>query len=211
MGTKLVIFILCGILVVITLVTRNYYLLAISFLSLIVLLIYYFTKNNKDLIKFSNQKDFGELSFEIQHKWYESQIIMFPTILCLSLIIIYFKSYQNLNTILTLQIFSILFFVISFSLLDHFQRRKKNLYKIIISDKELIFLEEITWNFNIQELKRVILTGNEKQLWVESRWSKFTFNLDKLKETDKNRFILLIKSIAIKNKILINNILEQVT
>ena len=116
-------------------------------------MIYYFTKNNKDLIKFSNQKDFGELSFEIQHKWYESHIIMFPTILCLSLIIIYFKSYQNLNTILTLQIFSILFFVISFSLLDHFQRRKKNLYKIIISDKELIFLEEITWNFNIQELK----------------------------------------------------------
>ncbi|MCZ7610103.1 MAG: hypothetical protein M5U17_08025 [Ignavibacterium sp.] len=85
------------------------------------------------------------------------------------------------------------------------------MYKIIISDKELIFLEEITWRFNIQELKRVILTGNEKQLWVESKWLKYSFNLNKLKETDKSRFIVSVKSIAIKNGTLINNILEQYT
>lgn len=211
MVNRLVIGILCGVLIVITLVTRNYYLWAITFLSLIVLLIYYFTNNKKDIIKFSNQKEFGERSFSITHKWYESQIIITPVFLSINLFLMYYKSDQNLFVILSLQIFSILFFAISFSLLDHFQRRKKGLYKIIISDKEIIFIEDITRIFNIQELKRVILTGNEKQLWVESRWSKFTFNLNKLKETDKNKFVLLFKSIAIKNRILINNILEQVT
>jgi hypothetical protein len=211
MVNKVVIIILYAILLVITLVMVNYYLWAITFLSLIVILIYYFIKNRKDLIQFSNQKDSGEFSFAIKHKWYESQIIILPALLCINLIIIYFKTHQYLNSILPLQIFSILFFVISFTLLDHFQRRKKGLYKIILSDKELILLEEITWRFNIQELKRVILTGNEKQLWVESKWLKYSFNLNKLKESDKNRFIVSAKSIAIKNGAFVNNILEQFT
>lgn len=211
MVNKVVIIILYAILLVITLVMVNYYLWAITFLSLIVILIYYFIKNRKDLIQFSNQKDSREFSFAIKHKWYESQIIILPALLCINLIIIYFKTHQYLNSILPLQIFSILFFVISFTLLDHFQRRKKGLYKIILSDKELILLEEITWRFNIQELKRVILTGNEKQLWVESKWLKYSFNLNKLKESDKNRFIVSVKSIAIKNGAFVNNILEQFT
>jgi len=211
MVNKVVIITLYAMLLVITLVMVNYYLWLITFLSLIVILIYYFIKNRKDLFQFSNQEDSGELSFTIKHKCYESQIIMLPALLCINIIIMYFKSHQHLNSILTLQIFSILFFVISFPLLDHLQRRIKGLYKIIISDKELIFLEEITWRFNIQELKRVILTGNEKQLWVESKWLKYSFNLNKLKETDKSRFIVSVKSIAIKNGTLINNILEQYT
>ena len=115
---------------------------------------------------------------------------------------------NNINLI-TINIFILsVFFILSF-LIEYYQRVKKDLYKILIIDDKFIFSESKVKTFFISKVERIILTINEKQLWIEAKNSKLNFELKKLKSEDKRELLLKIKSIAESKKININNNLQQ--
>ena len=183
-----------------------------SFLLFLIVIIGYFIKNRSDLKKYFNLDKSNNLIYKISLKWYNQPIILLPIFIIIAIIVIYTRQnhYGNI-TLKIIEILNFLFFLFSLVLLDYFQRQKNGLHEIIISEDEINILEQTTKTIYINKLNRIILTGNEKQLWFESKMSNHTFHLNKLNKADKKDLLLAIKNIIASKEILTNNILKQVT
>ena len=168
----------------------------------IVFLIFYYFHNKSDLkwfIDFSKSVDF---SFSIKEKWYDNFLIILP--IYLFFLIVSYSRYENF-TLKLIEFLYLFLIIIGFSFLDFFYRQKKGLYKVLISKNQICFIEETRKLISINEIRKIILTGNKKQLWIKYKNSNFVFNLNKINDVERREFLLALKSISNHNDIFIND------
>ena len=168
----------------------------------IVFLIFYYFHNKSDLkwfIDFSKSVDF---SFSIKEKWYDNFLIILP--IYLFFLIVSYSRYENF-TLKLIEFLYLFLIIIGFSFIDFFYRQKKGLYKVLISKNQICFIEETRKLISINEIKKIILTGNKKQLWIKYKNSNFVFNLNKINDAERREFLLALKSISSHNDIFIND------